>query len=37
MASVTISKIYTHVGNKEIGKIKSPLDNLNIKLEKGVK
>ncbi len=31
------TEIYTHVSNKDIGKIKSPLDNLNVKSEKGVK
>lgn len=27
------TEIYTHVSKKELGRIKSPLDNLNIKLE----
>jgi len=31
------TEIYTHVSNKDIGKIKSPLDNLNIKSEKRMK
>ena len=32
--SRTIEK-YTHVGNKDIGKIKSQLDNLQMKCGKG--
>jgi len=31
------TEIYTYANNKDTGKIKSPLDNLNVKSEKGVK
>ena len=31
------TEIYTHVSNKDIGKIKSSLDNLNVKSEKRVR
>ena len=30
-ASSKTTEIYTHVSTKSIGKIKSPLDNLNLK------
>ena len=29
------TEIYTHVSNKDIGKIKSPLDDLNINQKRG--
>jgi len=29
--SIKTTEIYTHVSTKDIGKIKSPLDSLNIK------
>jgi len=29
------TEIYTHVSNKDIGRVKSPLDNLNVSLKNG--
>lgn len=33
--SSNITEIYTRVSNKDIGKIKSPLDNLNVNQKRG--